>query len=85
MRQDGDWEAWLAFFLAGVTETAKSAVETAQRLTALFAVDRAKVQQEGRKAGSALRVHDALQARPLIPLPEVARRTGLPFRRRRAA
>ena len=32
VRRRGDWEAWLAFFLDGVTETAKGAVSTAQRL-----------------------------------------------------
>jgi Fic family protein len=79
VRRDGDWEAWLAFFFDGVTQTARSAVETAQRLIELFAVDRAAIQKKGRKAGSALRVHDALQRRPLTPLREAAARTQLTF------
>lgn len=79
VRHDGDWEAWLSFFLEGVTQTARSAAETAQRLTELFGTDRATVQKEGRRAGSALRVHDALQTRPLIALPQVAALTGLTF------
>lgn len=79
VRHDGDWEAWLAFFLDGVVKTASGAVETAQRLTTLFAADRAAIQAQGRKASSALRVHDTLQRRPVTKLQEVAATTGLAF------
>jgi len=78
VRHEGDWEAWLAFFFDGVATTAKSAVETAQRLTATFAADRDAIQKQGgRKASSALRVHDALQRRPLTRLQETATTTSL--------
>ncbi len=79
VRRDGDWEAWLVFFLDGVIKTANGAVETAQRLSTLFAEDRAKIQQRGRKANSALRVHEGLQRRPVTTLHEVAKTTGLTF------
>jgi Fic family protein len=75
----GDWEAWLVFFLDGVRLTAEGAVSTAQRLAELFAADRATIEPSGRRAGSALRVHEALKARPLISMPQVCRRTGLSF------
>jgi hypothetical protein len=32
VRLEGDWEAWLDFFLEGVEQTANNAVETAKRL-----------------------------------------------------
>lgn len=79
VRREGDWEAWIAFFLDGVTQTAKSAVDTAQRLTALFASDRAAIAKQGRRAGSALRVHDAMQRRPVTKLSEITRITGMTF------
>jgi Fic family protein len=79
VRRDGDWEAWLEFFLQGVAETADGAVTTARRLVALFDEDRTRVQGRGRRAGSALRVHDALKARPLATLQDVARRADLSF------
>jgi Fic family protein len=79
VRTDGDWEAWLAFFLAGVQQTATAAVATARGLTALFGDDRERVAGAGRRAGSALRVHDALKARPLVSVREVCKRTGLSF------
>ncbi len=79
VRTRGDWEAWLHFFLEGVVLTAEGAVSTAQRLTKIFADDRERLSRAGRRAGSMLRVHDALKARPLSSLPEVSRSTGLSF------
>jgi Fic family protein len=79
VRKEGDWEAWLSFFLAGVRETAQGAVATAGRLSEMFAADRGRIVTRGRKAGSALRVHDALKARPISSMSEVSRRTGLSF------
>ena len=79
VRKNGDWEAWLAFFLDGVTQTAEGAVSTAQRLLALFQEDQIRIQQMGRAAGSALRVHQALQEHPIASLQELAKRTELSF------
>jgi Fic family protein len=77
IRTDGDWEAWLVYFLEGVRETAEGAVTTARRLTDLFGADRDRILPAGRRAGSMLRVHDSLKARPVTSLPEVVRATGL--------
>jgi hypothetical protein len=72
VRQQGDWEAWLEFFLDGVEKTAHSAVDTANRLTAMFAQDRAVIAKQSRKASSALRVHEVLQQRPTTRTPATA-------------
>ena len=79
VRRTGDWEQWLAFFLDGMRSTAEGAVAASRRLSDVFASDRAAIERHGRRAGSALRVHGALCARPLLSLPEVRRRTGLSF------
>ncbi|MCA8970765.1 MAG: Fic family protein [Planctomycetes bacterium] len=79
VRESGDWEAWISFFLTGVAECADGAVETARRLMALFERDRLAIQQVGRRANSALRVHDAMKARPLQRLTNIAERTKLSF------
>ena len=79
VRRDGDFEAWLVFFLEGVRETADSAISTAQRLAALFAQDRERIRAQGRRAGSALRVHEVLTARPLASIPKLSSRTSLSF------
>ena len=77
VRRTGDWEAWLRFFLDGVSQTSESAVATAESLLALFDDNEASIQTQGRRAGSALRVHRSLTERPVISLREVANRTGL--------
>lgn len=79
VRRDGDWEAWIDFFLEGVRTTARGAVTTAQRLVELFSADEGRVQKSGRAAGSALRVHTALRERPILSLSDICRRTGLSF------
>jgi Fic family protein len=79
VRSDGEWEAWLRFFLEGVRQTADGAVATARQLVELFKEDGARIQAKGRLAGSALRVHDALRARPVTTLSEVSAKTGLSF------
>ncbi len=79
VRLEGDWEAWLDFFLEGVEQTAKNAVQTAQRLVRLFKEDGGKVQERVPRPGTALRIFDALCDRPVITLKEVVQRTGLTF------
>ena len=79
VRTSGDWEAWVDFFLEGVATTATSAVETAQRLVALFKDDATRLQASGRAATAMLRVLQALHERPVLTVNEVSRRTGLSF------
>jgi Fic family protein len=79
VRRDGDWEAWLRFFLEGVEQTANQAASTARRLMALGAKDAQRVQELGRAAGTALRVHQLLQAQPIVSIPVAAARLKLSF------
>lgn len=79
VRSEGDWEAWLDFFLEGVVHTAANAVDTAKRLLALFQQDEQRIQQRQRAASTALRVFRVLCERPLVTLHQVCERTGLSF------
>jgi Fic family protein len=79
VRSDGDWEAWLDFFLDGVADTATSAVTTAHRLVALFEADNRRVAQSGRGAASALRVLAALRARPVLSITHLRDGHGITF------
>ncbi len=80
VRKSGDWEAWLAFFLDGVAETAENAVDTAQRLMTLFQEDQTRIKQlAGHAVNSALRMHQALREHPLASLRELAGRAGISF------
>ena len=79
VRIEGDWEAWIDFFLEGVRHTATNAVETARRLVHLFEQDQIKIQSLGRVSSTTLRVFHSLRERPLLTVNEVCRRTGLSF------
>ncbi len=79
VRTEGDWEAWLDFFFEGVAETAAGAVATAHRLLDLFQRDRIRMADLGRTAGGALRVFDALRARPLTTIGALRARLGISF------
>ena len=80
VRRTGDWEAWLDFFLQGVRETAEGAVATSRRLSEMFAANQAAVEaQGGRRAGSLLRVHEALKEHPIMSLSGIRKRTRLAF------
>jgi len=67
VRTDGDWEAWLDFFLRGVIETTEQATNTAKKIMGQFTADRTKVEALGRPAASALRVYAVLQKRAPSP------------------
>jgi len=75
VRLEGDWEAWLRFFVVGVREMAEGAVATARLLNGIAEEDRQKIRDLGRKAGSALRIHQVLQGRPIANIPFLSRRT----------
>ena len=81
VRRTGDWEAWLAFFLEGVKLTAEGAVSTAQRLSQHVSesTEIGLSKQRVGKAGSGLRVHDALKSQPILSLPAASRKTSLSF------
>ena len=80
-RQDGDWEAWLLFFLEGVAEIANKAFEAANQLNRLFREDRERISAAAKqRANSALRIHETLMERPLVSLPYACEKTNLTFR-----
>ena len=45
----------------------------------MFQDDRRQIEPAGRRVGSALRVHEALKARPILSLPAICDATGLSF------
>jgi len=77
VREAGDWETWLEFFLTGVKETAEQAADTARQILALFEMDRRTIEGLGRAAASALRVHQFMQRKPIISIPAAAEQLSL--------
>lgn len=77
VRERGDWEAWLDFFLDGITETSLQAADAAREILNLFEADRMRIERLGRPAASALRVHQLLQQKPIIGIPDAAKKLGI--------
>ena len=79
VRQAGTWETWMEFFLTGVAETAEQAAATARDLIAMFEADRKEIGSLGRAAATALRVHELMQARPIVTIKTVSDGLGISF------
>lgn len=77
VRLNGEWEAWVAFFLQGVAEVGDQGVQTAQRLLRLFEDDRSKIAKLGRATASASRIHGQLQRTPVISVPDASKLLGI--------
>lgn len=72
VRADGDWEAWVDFFLKGVAQTAQGAALTARRLTDCYQEDLAKVRELGRSGGKAAAALGCFRERPVFGVKDVA-------------
>ena len=79
VRREGNWEAWLAFFLEGVRQVATESVDAVERLERMFRTDQATIESAGRRASTTLRVHEAFKARPIQSMASAAATTGLSF------
>lgn len=66
VRQKGDWEGWLHFFLTGVAETADQVVATSEAISQLMESDKQKIGGLKRAAASAQKVHGVLCRKAMI-------------------
>lgn len=74
VRDTGDWEGWLAFFLRGVTEVSREATQTAAAILRMRENYRVRITERlGRAAGSAQRVMDRLFDHPIVNVATVRR------------
>ena len=73
MRDTGDWEGWLKFFLTGVHEVANEASETARKIVQMREAHRqALIDNLGRGAGNGLKLLESLYQAPLFTVAKVA-------------
>jgi Fic family protein len=79
VRETGDWESWIEFFLTGVKETAEQAVSAALRILTVLEADRKRIEALGRPSGSALRVFHYAQTNPILSIQNASKALGLSF------
>jgi Fic family protein len=78
VREKGDWEGWLGFFLEGVAAVSSEATRTARDIVALREAMRVRISENlGRRAASALILLEALFDRPILNVKAVGEITGL--------
>jgi Fic family protein len=78
VRDRGDWEGWMKFFLRGVIEVSSESASTVREILALRATHSEHLQKNLRSANS-LRLLDRLYDRPITTVSDVAAHLGLTF------
>lgn len=80
IRNDGNWESWLKFFLRGVAEVSNEAIETSRKIFALRDEHREVINKNlGSSSGSGLRLLDYLYEQPIISVRMVERQIKTSF------
>lgn len=79
VRNKGNYEQWIRFFLQALYECAADAIATIDKLTALHEKNEAALQTTPRRAKNVLSVFHYLEANPIIDIRKTAEATGLSF------
>lgn len=77
IRDQGDWERWLDFFVEAVIATATQSLEIIMALDKQVRKDREKIQTIGRSSKSATLVHQAMFRHPIASPMKLKEETGL--------
>ncbi len=79
LRERGDYEQWVKFFLGALAESARDATATIDELAALHDKNSAAILQMGRGAKNAMRVFRYLEANPIVEVGKTAQALGIAF------
>jgi len=79
VRNKGNYEQWVEFFLRAIYESATDAVDTIDKLTVLHNKNVEIVEGMGRSAKTAMRVFSYLEANPIIEIQKTADALGMAF------
>lgn len=80
IRNHGDWEGWLKFFLEGVFRVSQEATDTARKIVQLRETHRHQIVSSlGRITSKALELHEHLFAHPVITVHQAADVTALAY------
>lgn len=80
VRDSGDWEGWLTFFLQGVIDVSREATATARTILTMREQHRTQITDNlGRAAGNGHRVLEKLYDRPIVSVHDVREMTGTTY------
>ncbi len=80
VRDKGEWEPWLFFFLNGMYEASTEAIETSMKILGLRKEQQELITEKlGKKSGPALKLFDELFNRPIVTVNSITEITGLSY------
>jgi len=80
IRDSGNWESWLKFFLSGVYEVAQEAAATARRIVKLKEENRQLLLDKmGRRSGNAIALLESLYFKPIFTVDHAESVTSLSY------
>lgn len=80
VRDRGEWEAWIKFFLAGIATVSLEATETARAIVGLRERHRSLVTERfGRAAGNGLSILEILFRSPIVTVASVQKHLGITY------
>lgn len=79
VRRTGNYEQWIKFFVRAIAESAKDAVETINKLSALRQINTEKIATLGRLAQSAKKLYNYIELSPIIEINKTSKELGLSF------
>lgn len=79
IRDDGDWENWLKFFLQGVFEVAKTATDTGRKILRLRESHRQLIGERVHGTANGLRLLDLLYRTPMVTVRLVRDALGVSY------
>jgi Fic family protein len=80
IRENGDWEKWIKFFLTAVFKVSQEATETARKIVSLREGHRRKITESfGGTTANGLIVLESLYSHPIISVKNIVDMTGVSF------
>jgi Fic family protein len=80
IRDNGNWEDWIKFFLSAVAEVSQEATQTARRIVSLREEHRGIITENfGRTAANGIKILEQLFSHPIISVNDLAKQTNISF------
>ena len=80
VREDGDFEAWIEFFLTAVQETAERVFQTSQDIVSLFEKDGKRIKSMKKDTAGVLKTYEFLKKQPVSDTKKIVQETSASIR-----
>jgi len=72
IRDSGDFESWIKFFLTGLSYVAQEAIDSSNKIVDLQLTNRAKIEKAYMKSSKITLLHEKLFDRPILSIKDIA-------------